>query len=63
MALDDLNHLIEEDEWFNIPKPVYEAITGIIKFNNLVTKKQIEQADSAHRKALIGEERQKKMEQ
>lgn len=57
-----LKELVKEDEWFNIPAPVRKATDGLIHFSEKVSSKLIDNAESAHRKILIADDRMKKIE-
>ena len=61
--LDTLKHLVNEDEWYNIPAPVKKTVDGLIHFSEKVTSRLIDNADSAHRKILLADDRIKKLEQ
>lgn len=60
--LDQLKQLVQADEWYNIPVPVKKCTDGLIYFSEKVTTKLIDNADSAHRKILLGDERLRKLE-
>ena len=58
-AIETMNKLIVDDEWYNIPHPIRKTCEGIILFAEKLTGKVIANADSTHRKVLLLDEKQK----
>lgn len=48
--IDEVNALIKDDEWFNIPMPVRSTCEGIIKFNERLASKILFNAETGQKK-------------
>ena len=60
--MNEVNYLIKEEEWHNIPAPVKETITGLIDFTKKISTKLIQANDVSQRRVFSMDDRVKKLE-
>ena len=50
--MDEVNHLIKDEDWFNIPAPIRDACDGIITMTDRLARRIIANAEKANKKVL-----------
>ena len=60
--IDEANHLIKDDEWFNIPAPIRVTCEGIISFSEKLARMILQNGDTTSKKTVDLDTKQKKSE-
>ena len=50
--IDDVNHLIKDDDWFNIPAPIRVTCEGIITFTEKLARLILANGDTTSKKTV-----------